>query len=401
MVHDRLEEAWMFVWQSWWGVAAAAGIALIAALVVIVIVSVSFRMAARRSEWPGALAGSARHPFRALVILVAVWPAVAATLPDETARGFIDQTFRIAVIAAATWLVAALLAFVIGLGQARYRIDVPNNKVARRMQTQLALVRRLAIAVVVIVGVASILLTFPGVQGVGASVLASAGVVSIVAGLAAQSVLGNVFAGIQLAFSDAIRVDDVVIVEGEWGRIEEITLTYVVVGIWDDRRMVLPSTYFTSTPFQNWTRNTSELLGSVEFDLDWWVSPAVMRTELERILDRTDLWDGRAQVLQVTDAVGGYVRIRILVTAVDAPTLFDLRCLVREQMVEWILAQNPSAIPRNRVQMVEQEPRPEPKRGGPVTEPVGLFSGSAEAEQRASLFTSSITLPDLDDEPER
>ncbi|MBF4565638.1 mechanosensitive ion channel family protein [Plantibacter sp. VKM Ac-2876] len=391
----------MFVWQSWWGVAAAAGIALIAALVVIVIVSVSFRMAARRSDWPGALAGSARHPFRALVVLVAVWPAVAATLPDETARGFIDQTFRIAVIAAATWLVAALLAFVIGLGQARYRIDVPNNKVARRMQTQLALVRRLAIAVVVIVGVASILLTFPGVQGVGASVLASAGVVSIVAGLAAQSVLGNVFAGIQLAFSDAIRVDDVVIVEGEWGRIEEITLTYVVVGIWDDRRMVLPSTYFTSTPFQNWTRNTSELLGSVEFDLDWWVSPAVMRTELERILDRTDLWDGRAQVLQVTDAVGGYVRIRILVTAVDAPTLFDLRCLVREQMVEWILAQNPSAIPRNRVQMVEQEPRPVPKRGGPVTEPVGLFSGSAEAEQRASLFTSSITLPDLDDEPER
>ncbi|WP_255467572.1 mechanosensitive ion channel family protein [Plantibacter sp. M259] len=204
----------MFVWQSWWGVAAAAGIALIAALVVIVIVSVSFRMAARRSDWPGALAGSARHPFRALVVLVAVWPAVAATLPDETTRGFIDQTFRIAVIAAATWLVAALLAFVIGLGQARYRIDVPNNKVARRMQTQLALVRRLAIAVVVIVGVASILLTFPGVQGVGASVLASAGVVSIVAGLAAQSVLGNVFAGIQLAFSDAIRVDDVVIVEG-------------------------------------------------------------------------------------------------------------------------------------------------------------------------------------------
>lgn len=388
----------MFVWQSWWGVVAAAGIALVAALVLIVIVSVSFRMAARRRDWPGALAGNTRHPFRALVVLVAVWPAVSATLPDESARGAVDQVFRIAVIAASTWLVAALLSFVIGLGQARYRIDVPNNKVARRMQTQLALVRRLAIAVVVIVGSASILLTFPGVQGVGASVLASAGVVSIVAGLAAQSVLGNVFAGIQLAFSDAIRVDDVVIVEGEWGRIEEITLTYVVVGIWDDRRMVLPSTYFTSTPFQNWTRNTSELLGSVEFDLDWWVSPAVMRIELDRVLAGTELWDGRAQVLQVTDAVGGYVRVRILVTAVDAPTLFDLRCLVREQMVEWILAQNPSAIPRSRVQMVEQEPRPEPKRGGPVTEPVGLFSGSAEAEQRASLFTSSITLPDLEDE---
>ncbi|MGK9146406.1 mechanosensitive ion channel family protein [Plantibacter flavus] len=387
----------MFVWQSWWGVAAAAGIALVTASVVIVVVSVGFRMAAKRREWPGALAGNARHPFRALVLLTILWPAVAATLPVEDLRAPIDQVFRIAVIAASTWLVAAVLSFVFGLGQARYRIDVPNNKVARRMQTQLALVRRLAVAVVVIVGGASILLTFPAVQVVGASVLASAGVVSIVAGLAAQSVLGNVFAGIQLAFSDAIRVDDVVIVEGEWGRIEEITLTYVVVGIWDDRRMVLPSTYFTSTPFQNWTRNTSELLGSVEFDLDWWVSPAVMRTELERVLAGTDLWDGRAQVLQVTDAVGGYVRVRILVTAIDAPTLFDLRCLVREQMVEWILAQNPSAIPRSRVQLVEQEPRPKPPSGTPVTEPVGLFSGSAEAEQRASLFTSSITLPQPDE----
>jgi hypothetical protein len=158
--------------------------------------------------------------------------------------------------------------------------------------------------------------------------------VSIVAGLAAQSTLANVFAGVQLAFSDAIRVDDVVIADGEWCRIEEITLTYVVVHIWDDRRLVLPSTYFTTTPFENWTRHSSELLGSVEFDLDWRVSPAQMREQLDEILSRTALWYNRTAVLQVTDALGGFVRIRILVTTVDAPTLFDLRCFVREERVE-------------------------------------------------------------------
>jgi len=240
------------------------------------------------------------------------------------------------------------------------------------------------------VAVGSILLSFPGVQAVGASVLASAGILSIVAGLAAQSTLANVFAGVQLAFSDAIRVDDVVIAEKEWGRIEEITLTYVVVHIWDDRRMVLPSTYFTSTPFENWTRSSSELLGSIEIDLDWRVSPVAMRAELERILARTEIWDGRASVLQVTDAVGGFVRVRILVTAVDAPTLFDLRCFVREQMVEWLQTQDPAAIPRTRVQMVDEQPRAEARTVSTATDSIGLFTGSTEAEERALSLTSTI-----------
>ncbi len=137
----------------------------------------------------------------------------------------------------------------------------------------------------------------------------------MVAGLAAQSLLGNVFAGIQIAFSDAIRLDDVVIVEDEWGWIEEITLTYVVVRLWDDRRLVLPSTYFTTTPFQNWTRHSSALPGSVELDVDWRVDPDGVRRQLDVALATTDLWDGRAKVLQVTDAVGGWVRVRALVTA--------------------------------------------------------------------------------------
>jgi hypothetical protein len=255
----------------------------------------------------------------------------------------------------------------------------------------LALVRRLAVVVIAIIALGSALLTFPGVQAIGASVLASAGIVSIVAGLAAQSTLANVFAGVQLAFSDAIRVDDVVIAEGEWGRIEEITLTYVVVHIWDDRRLVLPSTYFTSTPFQNWTRSSSELLGSVELDLDWGVRPSELRTELDAILKRTALWDGRASVLQVTDAVGGFVRVRVLVTAVDAPTLFDLRCFVREQFVEWLHETRPDALPATRVRLTEGAA---PRRTTPTPEgdQPGLFTGNADAEERASLFTASVAV---------
>ena len=246
-----------------------------------------------------------------------------------------------------------------------------------------------------LVGIASILLTFPGVQAVGTSVLASAGVVSVIAGLAAQSTLGNVFAGVQLAFNDAIRVDDVVVVDTQWGRIEEITLTYVVVHIWDDRRLVLPSTYFTTTPFENWTRHSSELLGSIDFDLDWRVSPGRMRERLTEILDASPIWDRRASVLQVTDAVGGYVHVRVLVTAVDAPTLFDLRCSVREQLVEWLRSEDADALPQTRVELVEAAAAPKPKKKSePAPDTGGLFTGTPEAEQRASQFTASLPVVD-------
>ena len=384
----------MFDWHSWLGLAAAVAIGLAAALIVAVITKLVVVAATKRREWPRALTSKARHPFRLLLVVIAVWAAISFSMPGME---WVNHAFLIALIAVGAWFVGALVSFAIGLGMGRYRIDVPDNRVARRIQTQLAIVRRLTYAVIVIIALGSILLTFDGVQAVGASVLASAGVVSIVAGLAAQSTLANVFAGVQLAFSDAIRVDDVVIAEKEWGRIEEITLTYVVVHIWDDRRLVLPSTYFTSTPFENWTRSSSELLGSVEIDLDWRVSPVAMRAELDKILARTDIWDGRASVLQVTDATGGFVRVRILVTAVDAPTLFDLRCFIREELVEWLQTQDPAAIPRTRVQMVETEPRVESKSAKPThTDQIGLFTGSAEAKERASLLTSSIPIVDTD-----
>jgi small-conductance mechanosensitive channel len=382
----------MFDWHSWLGLTVAVAIALVAALAVAVVTKLIVLAATKRREWPRALTMKARHPYRLLLVVIAVWIAISLTMPG---MAWVNHLFLILLIAVGAWFVGAIVGFAIELGMGRYRIDVPDNRVARRIQTQLAIVRRLAYAVIVIVAAGSILLTFPGVQAVGASVLASAGIVSIVAGLAAQSTLANVFAGVQLAFSDAIRVDDVVIAEGEWGRIEEITLTYVVVHIWDDRRMVLPSTYFTSTPFENWTRSSSELLGSIEIDLDWRVSPAAMRVELEKILARTSIWDGRASVLQVTDATAGFVRVRILVTAVDAPTLFDLRCFVREEMLEWLQAQDPGAIPRTRVQVVEEQPRKKAKVVEKThTDQVGLFTGSPEAEERATQLTSAIPIID-------
>jgi len=374
--------------NAWMQFAVVLGIALAGALLVVVIVASAAKIAARRREWPKALISRARHPFRLFALIVALWAATHVAFPERDWVDTITHGLLIAAIAIGAWFVGAIVSFAISLGMARYRIDIPDNKVARRMQTQLAIVRRLAVVIITILAIGAILLTFPGVQAVGTSVLASAGLVSIIAGLAAQSTLANVFAGIQLAFSDAIRVDDVVIVEGEWGKIEEITLTYVVVHIWDDRRMVLPSTWFTSKPFQNWTRNTSELLGSVEFDLDWFVSIAAMRDELDRILERTAIWDGRASVLQVTDAVGGMVRVRILVTAIDAPTLFDLRCAIREELVEWIQRQS-AGLPRQRVEIVEAAARP---TAASHTEPIGLFTGTLEAQERATVFTSSIPI---------
>ena len=378
--------------KQWLDFAVVLGIALGVALVVIVVVATVARVTARRREWPKALISQARHPFRLFAVVIALWASTQVAFPEREWVPGITHGLRIAAIALGAWFVGALLSFAIGQAQKRYRTDVADNKIARRMQTQLAIVRRLAMVVIAILAIGAILLTFPGVQAVGTSVLASAGLVSIIAGLAAQSTLANVFAGVQLAFSDAIRVDDVVIVENEWGKIEEITLTYVVVHIWDDRRMVLPSTWFTSQPFQNWTRNTSELLGSIEFDLDWHVNIVDMRDELDRVLSRATIWDGRASVLQVTDAVGGLVRVRVLVTAIDAPTLFDLRCFIREELIGWIQRQS-SGLPRQRVELVEAVPQ---SKSRPKTEPIGLFTGDIEAEQRAAQFTSSIPIQRAD-----
>jgi small-conductance mechanosensitive channel len=338
-----------FTWTSWTGLGVAVVIALVIVVIIVAVISLAVRIVARRRPGIYATLGSVRRRLRIVISLGATWGAVGYTLPDEDWRAFVNQVFLIALIAAVGWLLTAVIALFFDRVIRRYDISDDDNRVARRMRTQVVIVRRLANVLVGILTVAAILLTFPGAQAAGASLLASAGLVSVVAGLAAQSSLANIFAGMQLAFSDALRLDDVVIVEGEFGRVEEITLTYVVVGIWDRRRMILPSTHFTTQPFENWTRNSSELLGTVMIDLDWAVSPAALRAELQAILATTELWDGQASGMQITEATGGLIRARILVSAVDASTLWDLRCFVRERLVEWMFAQQPDMLPRSRV----------------------------------------------------
>ena len=299
-----------------------------------------------------------RRPVRATLMVIAASTALRRVSdPESSWRGSLDHLLVIVLIGTITWLLASLVMVAERRAIARFGggdeglTDADRHR--RKVRTQVTTLRRLVIAVVVVLGAAAALMTFPSFSDIGKTLFASAGVLSVVAGLAAQTSLGAAFAGIQIAFSDAIRVGDVVVLEDEWGRIEEITLTYVVVHLWDERRLVLPCTYFTTTPFQNWTRNATELLGTAELDVDFTVPFDAMRAELDRLLRANPLWDGRVGVLQVTDAVDGYVRVRMLVSASNAGALFDLRCDVREGMVEWLQREQPGALPRRRLEPAE------------------------------------------------
>lgn len=327
--------------------AVAAG--LVAAFLLGSILSAVVRRVGHRSALARDLSRRLRKPDRAVLMVIAVWVAVRLTTdPSVPWVPVVEHLLVIALIGVGAWWVGALAFVLEDSALQRYRVDTADNRHARRVRTQITVLRRLTVAVIVVCAVAAVLLTFPGARAAGASIFASAGLISIVAGLAAQTSLANIFAGMQIAFTDAIRVDDVVVLEGEWGRIEEITMTYVVVHLWDDRRLILPSTYFTTSPFQNWTRRAADLLGTVELDLDFEVPVGEMRTELKRLLGLTELWDERVGILQVTDAVGGLVRVRALVSAHDAPTLFDLRCYVREGLVDWVQRAAPWGLPRTR-----------------------------------------------------
>ena len=194
-------------------------------------------------------------------------------------------------------------------------------------------------------------MSFDSIKSVGVSVLTSAGLAGIIVGFSAQKALGTLLAGIQIAFTQPIRLDDVVIVEGEWGTIEEITLTYVVIKIWDKRRLVVPTTYFIEKPFQNWTRNNSDILGTVFIYTDYNVPFDKLRDELTRLLNSTNLWDGKANVLQVTDAKENYVEIRALMSASSSPKAWDLRVFVREKLITYIQTNYPESFPKTRVQV--------------------------------------------------
>ncbi|KQX79466.1 MULTISPECIES: mechanosensitive ion channel family protein [Streptomyces] len=261
-------------------------------------------------------------------------------------RAGIGQVLTLVLIGASAWLVIRAAATIVQSSYARYATSTRDPARVRRVRTQVALIQRVVTAVVATVAVAAMLLTFPAMRTVGTSMLASAGVLGIVAGVAAQSTLGNLFAGFQIAFGDMVRIGDTVVVDGEWGTVEEITLTFLAVRTWDERRITMPVSYFTSQPFENWSRGGVQMSGTVFFHLDHSAPVAAMRDKLRDILGECAAWDGRDWSLAVTDTTPTTIEVRAVVTAKDADDIWTARCAVREQMIGWLRDHHPYALPR-------------------------------------------------------
>lgn len=306
------------------------------------------RSARSEATWDDVLlpvAGRAARQILPLMALILGAPALAAA--PELERLFQNgaSLVLIAVVAILLYqLVDAAAAFLLR----QHRLDTPDNLQARAVHTQVMVLKKVAVAVIGIFTLASMLMVFESVRQFGASILASAGIAGIIVGFAAQRSIATLLAGFQIAITQPIRVDDVVIVENEWGRIEDITLTYVVVRIWDLRRLVLPITYFIEKPFQNWTRSSADILATVFLRVDYSAPLEALRTELTRILTTSAHWDGKVNVLQVTDAGERTLEIRALASAVDASTAWTLRCEVREKLVTFLQQHYPDSLPRLR-----------------------------------------------------
>ena len=301
-----------------------------------------------------------RHPYalsvltqmRGVTRLGLLILAVSIALPvapfDANTADMLARLMVIAVITLVGW--AAITALRIGadLYLLRFRIDTADNLLARKHLTQVRVLMRTADALVVVVTVGAALMTFEPVRQYGVSLFASAGVAGLVAGLAARPVLSNLFAGVQLAMTQPIRIDDSVVVENEWGWIEEITATYVVIRLWDLRRLIVPLTYFIEKPFQNWTRESSAILGSAFLYVDYRAPVDIIRAKLTDVVKQSTNWNGKVVGLQVTDAKERTIELRCLMSANSAGQAFDLRCEVREQLIDFLKREHPEALPRER-----------------------------------------------------
>lgn len=349
-----------FEWDPWVGTAAAVAIALIVAAAALALLALVSALVSRRVQWVRELARRVRNAMIATTAVVAIWIAVATTEPAmQTWWPALSRLFLIGTILTGSWLLAAAVSFGFERLISREETLLVGPE-ARRRRTQLLVIHRLVLVTIAVLALGTVLFTFPEMRAVGTSLLASAGIVSIIAGLAAQSILGNLIAGVQVAFTDAIRVGDVVVVEGEWGRIGEINLSYVVVYIWDERRLVVPCSYFTTTPIETWTRRSDKILGTVYLDLDWRVPMGELRAEFQRIVEASPAWDGRSSSAVVTDAQGGFVTVRLVMSSKDSDDQWTLRCEVREKLMEWLQREHPEALPRTRVDVSPPARDPQP-----------------------------------------
>jgi small-conductance mechanosensitive channel len=300
--------------------------------------------------WRSLLARSEQPSRFALVMFGLSVAAGIAPLSDGQAN-LVQHLLQVGFIALLGWLAGAALGIWSTIYLRKFQLDVEDNLLARKHTTQMRILQRVGLTIITVVTIAAMLMTFDQVRQYGVSLLASAGVAGIALGLSLQPLLKNLVAGIQLAITQPIRIDDAVIVEGEWGNIEEITATYVVVRIWDWRRMVVPLSYFIEHVFQNWTREDSALIGVVVLYVDYTAPVAAMRAKLDDIANASALWDRRVVGLQVTDFKTDTMEVRMVVSAGNASRVFDLRCEVREKMIAWLQAEHPYALSRRRVEL--------------------------------------------------
>lgn len=328
----------------------------VALILYLAVTHVGRRLVGSAGDGEAAVLRQGRPPLRAFLIVATLY-VVRPSLPlPPSLDSVASHALLVALILSLAWLVVGLSAVIEDVVRRRFPTDVEDNLRARRIQTKVQVIRRIITVVTAFVAIAAVLMTFPAAQEVGMSLLASAGVIGLVVGIAARPTLSNLIAGLQVAFTEPIRLDDVVIVDGEWGWIEEINTTHVVVRLWDLRRLVVPLTRFLEESFQNWTRQKSDLLGSVHLHADYRVPVDRVRDELKRILERSDLWDGETWNLQVVDATERTIELRALMSAPDAPTAWNLRCEVREEMLAFLQDEHPASLPRIRAEVQDDAP---------------------------------------------
>jgi small-conductance mechanosensitive channel len=299
-----------------------------------------------------ALVNRCYRPFQWIVIILIV--RIISKRPPDVEPLVSESTVQVMVlilIALVAWLLIRMTYVMEDYVTGRFDIGARDNLKARKIYTQLRVLKRIIIIAISILAFGTMLMTFEKVRQLGTTILASAGVLGIVVGMAAQRTIATFIAGVQIAITQPIRVDDVVIVENEWGRIEEITLTYVVVRIWDLRRLIVPITYFIEKPFQNWTRISADILGTVFIYTDYTVPVDAIREQLQKILNESEHWDKKVCVLQVTNATDRTMELRALMSAGDASEAWTLRCEVREKLLEFIKAEYPQALPKVRAEL--------------------------------------------------
>ena len=290
-------------------------------------------------------------PFRLLVSVIALSLLLHYMPVIPAARDFLKHTLLIITIIGIVWFVMRLFLLFEQFILQHYSAKVRENEEARKIATHVSLARKILNMILVLMAIAAVLMSFDAVRQVGLSILASAGIAGVILGFAAQKSLTTLIAGIQIAITQPISIDDVVVVENEWGRIEEISLTYVVVQLWDQRRLIVPITWFIDRPFQNWTRTSSQLLGTVFLYMDYTVQPETLRQELERIVSSTPLWDKRVVKMQVTNTTEKSIEMRALVSAANSSELWELRCFVREQLIKFIRHNYPAWLPKVTMEM--------------------------------------------------